>query len=59
MNLFERVKAILVTPKTEWQVIAREPGALGMLAKHRKSKGGRKRHEEAGTTGKQPDRRLA
>jgi hypothetical protein len=31
MNLFERVKAILVTPKTEWQVIAREPGDLGML----------------------------
>jgi hypothetical protein len=31
MNLVERAKAILVTPKTEWQVIAREPGDLGML----------------------------
>jgi hypothetical protein len=31
MNLVERVKAILVTPKTEWQVIARAPGDLRML----------------------------
>ena len=26
MNLVERVRAILVTPKTEWPLIAREPG---------------------------------
>jgi hypothetical protein len=31
MNLIERVMAILVTPKTEWQVIAREPGDMRSL----------------------------
>jgi hypothetical protein len=28
MNLIERVKAILLTPKTEWPVIAREPNDM-------------------------------
>src|SRR5436853_409607 len=28
MNLFERAKAILLTPRTEWPVIEQEPGAL-------------------------------
>jgi hypothetical protein len=31
MNLVERVKAILLTPKTEWPVIAREPGDAAYL----------------------------
>jgi len=31
MNLVERVKAILLTPKTEWPVIAREPGDVAYL----------------------------
>lgn len=31
MNLVERVKAILTTPKTEWLVIAGEPGDAGYL----------------------------
>jgi hypothetical protein len=31
MNLFERVKAILVSPKSEWRVIAREPGDMASL----------------------------
>jgi hypothetical protein len=31
MNLVERVKAILLTPKTEWPVIATEPGDPGYL----------------------------
>src|SRR5262245_45478231 len=31
MNLFERVKAILVTAKTEWQVIAGESGDVTLL----------------------------
>jgi hypothetical protein len=31
MNLFERVKGILVDPKREWQVIAREPGEMTLL----------------------------
>jgi hypothetical protein len=31
MNLVERVKAILLTPKTEWRVIAGEPGDMGAL----------------------------
>jgi hypothetical protein len=31
MNLVERVKAILVTPKTEWAVIDGEPGDAGYL----------------------------
>jgi hypothetical protein len=31
MNLVERVRAILVTPKAEWPVIAREPGDLVTL----------------------------
>ena len=31
MNLVERIKAILVSPKTEWQMIAREPGNMGPL----------------------------
>jgi hypothetical protein len=28
MNLIERAKAIMLTPRTEWLVIEREPGAL-------------------------------
>ena len=31
MNLVERVKAILLTPKTEWPVIEREPGDAAHL----------------------------
>ena len=31
MNLVERVKAIVLTPKTEWPVIAGEPGDIGHL----------------------------
>lgn len=31
MNLVERVKAILLTPKTEWPVIEREPGDVAYL----------------------------
>jgi len=31
MNLLDRVKAILVTPNTEWPVIVREPGGMGPL----------------------------
>lgn len=31
MNLVERVKAILLSPKTEWPVIEREPGDTGYL----------------------------
>lgn len=31
MNLVERVKAILLQPKSEWQVIEREPGDAGYL----------------------------
>jgi hypothetical protein len=31
MNLVERVKAIILTPKTEWPVIAGEPGDAGYL----------------------------
>ena len=31
MNLVERVKGIILTPKTEWQVIAGEPGDVGYL----------------------------
>ena len=31
MNLVERVKAILLTPKTEWPVIEREPGDVASL----------------------------
>jgi len=31
MDLIERVKAILVAPKTEWPVIAREPGDMAPL----------------------------
>jgi Yip1 domain len=31
MNLVERVKAILLTPKTEWPVIDQEPGDTGYL----------------------------
>jgi hypothetical protein len=31
MNLVERVKAILLQPKSEWQVIASEPGDTGYL----------------------------
>lgn len=31
MNLVERVKAILMTPKTEWSVIDGEPGDAGYL----------------------------
>jgi hypothetical protein len=31
MNLFERVKAILLQPKSEWLVIEREPGDAGTL----------------------------
>ena len=31
MNLIERVKAILLTPKTEWPLIEREPGDVGFL----------------------------
>ena len=31
MNLVERVKAIVLTPKTEWPVIAGEPGDMGYL----------------------------
>lgn len=31
MNLVERVKAIITTPKTEWPVIATEPGDAGYL----------------------------
>jgi|PersoiStandDraft_1058852.scaffolds.fasta_scaffold08234_2 hypothetical protein len=31
MNLFERVKAILLQPKSEWPVIEREPGDAGYL----------------------------
>ena len=31
MNLVERVKAILLTPKTEWPVIEREPGDVKYL----------------------------
>ena len=31
MNLVERVKAILLTPKTEWPVIEREPGDAAYL----------------------------
>ena len=29
MNLVERVKAILLQPKSEWEAIAREPGDAG------------------------------
>ena len=31
MNLVERVKGIIVSPKTEWPVIAGEPGDAGYL----------------------------
>jgi len=31
MNLFERIKAILLEPKSEWAVIGREPGDFGYL----------------------------
>lgn len=31
MNLVERVKAIILTPKTEWPVIEREPGDVTYL----------------------------
>ena len=31
MNLVERVKAILLQPKSEWPVIAAEPGDAGYL----------------------------
>ncbi len=31
MNLFERIKAILLQPKSEWPVIGREPGDFGYL----------------------------
>ena len=31
MNLVERVKAILLQPKSEWPVIEREPGDAGTL----------------------------
>ena len=31
MNLVERVKAILLTPNTEWPVIEREPGDAAYL----------------------------
>src|SRR5437660_3777295 len=31
MNLVERVKAILLTPRSEWPVIAREPGDATFL----------------------------
>jgi len=31
MNLVERVKNIILTPKTEWPVIAGEPGDVGFL----------------------------
>src|SRR5712691_3978115 len=31
MNLVERVKAILLSPKTEWQVIEGEPGDANYL----------------------------
>ena len=31
MNLVERVKAILLQPKSEWEAIAREPGDAGYL----------------------------
>ena len=31
MNLVERVKGIILTPKTEWPVIAGEPGDVGTL----------------------------
>ena len=31
MNLVERVKAILLQPKSEWPVIEREPGDVGYL----------------------------
>ncbi len=31
MNIVERVKAILLQPKSEWQVIASEPGDTGYL----------------------------
>ncbi len=31
MNLVERVKAIILTPRTEWPVIEREPGDAGYL----------------------------
>ena len=34
MNLVERVKAILLTPKTEWPVIATEPGDVAYLFKN-------------------------
>jgi hypothetical protein len=34
MNLGERVKAIILTPQTEWPVIAREPGGVGHLFRH-------------------------
>jgi Yip1 domain len=34
MDLVERVKAILLTPKTEWPVIAREPGDVAYLFKN-------------------------
>jgi hypothetical protein len=34
MNLVERVKAILLTPRTEWPVIATEPGDAGYLFKN-------------------------
>ena len=30
-QLIERVKAILLTPQTEWPVIAREPGDVSVL----------------------------
>ena len=30
-QLIERVKAILLTPQTEWPVIAREPGEVSVL----------------------------
>lgn len=31
MNLVERVKGIILTPKTEWPIIAGEPGDVGTL----------------------------
>jgi hypothetical protein len=34
MNLVERVKAILLTPRTEWPVIATEPGDAAYLFKN-------------------------
>jgi hypothetical protein len=31
MNLVERIKGILLQPKSEWQTIEREPGDAGYL----------------------------